>query len=75
MQLQKTLYGLKSLKYLLFGVLKKNLLATSVSAYMTDDKDFIFVSSSFFLSVVLVSDVILYMWKFKEVPTGVYIID
>ena len=57
----KKLNGLKSLKYLLFGVLKKNLLATSVSAYMTGDKGFIFVSSSFFLSVVLVSDVILYV--------------
>lgn len=58
MLLQRTLYALQSLKYLLFEVLKKTLLVTGVSAYihtsyMTGSKDFIFVSSLFFLSVVL----------------------
>ena len=80
MLLQRTLYALQSLKYLFFEVLKKTLLVTGVSAYihtsyMTGGKDFIFVSSLFFLSVVLVSYVIFYLWKFKEVPTGAYVTD
>lgn len=51
------------------------MLANDVNAYITDDKNFIFVFSLFFLSVVLVSDIMLCMRKFKEVPIGACIIN